>query len=178
MFWVKKALNINIVQWNTLSNENITLVIVNKLKAYQNLIITITIITIITQDENKILPNEKPKKIISGRRTHSYECFKFNECRSKAQHDKNYNNEIITSLPKKWIRDHKQQKSDTTIHYGTTIKPILRTWVIPPNKPLWPLVLYLTHQENNYLWNLQQQLWCYGKLLLKENNYLNDLTNV
>jgi hypothetical protein len=73
------------------------------------------------------LPNEKPKRIISGRRTHSYERFKFNERKSEAQHDNNYNNEIITSLPKKWIRDHKQQKSDMTIHYDTTIKPILRT---------------------------------------------------
>jgi len=102
------------------------LVNVNKLKAYQNPIITITAITIITQDENKILPNEKPRRLIS-KRIHSYESFKFNECRSEAQHNKNYNGEIITSLPKKWIRDHKQHKSDTTIHYDTIIKPILRT---------------------------------------------------
>jgi hypothetical protein len=37
-----------------------------------------TAITIITQDENKILPNGIRKRIIGGR-TQIYECLKFNE---------------------------------------------------------------------------------------------------
>ncbi len=28
--------------------------------------------------------------------------------KGEAQHNKNYDNKIITALPKKWIRDHKQ----------------------------------------------------------------------
>jgi len=55
-FWVKKAFINNIVQLSRLKNENITVVNVNKLKAYRNPIIMVGIITIITQDENKILP--------------------------------------------------------------------------------------------------------------------------
>jgi hypothetical protein len=65
-------------------------------------------IIIITQDENKILPKEIPRRIIGRRRRHFYECFKFNECRSETQHNKNYGGKIITTPPKKWIRDHKQ----------------------------------------------------------------------
>jgi hypothetical protein len=79
------------------------------------------------------MPNEIPRRIIG--KTQFYECFKFNEQKGEAQHNKNYDGEIITSLSKKWIKDHKQQKSDTTIHYDTTIKPIFRIGVIPPNKP-------------------------------------------
>jgi hypothetical protein len=47
----------------------------------------------------------------------------------------------------------------TSTHYDTIITPILRTRVIPPNKPLW---------------NLQQQFCHYGNLLPKEKNFLND----
>jgi hypothetical protein len=75
---VPPTFNNNIVQLITLSNENITLVNVNKLKAYQNPIITVIAITIITQDNNRILPNGIPRRIIGGR-THIYERFKFNE---------------------------------------------------------------------------------------------------
>jgi hypothetical protein len=139
---------------STLSNEDITLVNVNKLKAYWNPIIMVTTITIITQDENIILPNKILRRIFSKRRMHFYECFKFNERRGKAQHNKNYSGKIIGVVPKKWIRDHKQQISDTTIHYDTTIKPIFRIGVIPLNKPLWPPFSYLIHQEKNYLRNL------------------------
>jgi hypothetical protein len=53
-----------------------------------------------------------------------YERFKLNKRKGEAKHNKNYNGEIITTLPKKWIRDHKHPKSDTTTHYDTTIKPI------------------------------------------------------
>jgi hypothetical protein len=60
-----------------------------------------------------------------------------------------------------------------TIHYDTTIKPILKLRIIPPNKPLWLLVLYLIHQEKNYLRSLQQWFQRHGKLLSKEKNYLN-----
>ncbi len=110
----------------------------------------VTAIIIVTQDENKILPNAIPRRIIGGR-TQIYECFKFNERKGEAQHNKNYNGEIITTLPKKWIKDYKQQKCDMTTCYDTTIKPISRTTIIPPNKPLWPPTLYLIHQEKNYL---------------------------
>jgi hypothetical protein len=132
------------------------LVNVNKLKAYRNPIIIIATITIITRDENKILPKEIPRKII-GRRMQFYERFKFNELRGEAQHNKNYSSTNITTLPKKWVKDHKQHISDTTTHYDTTIKPIFRTRVIPPNKPLWLLILYVIHQEKNYLQNLQHR---------------------
>jgi hypothetical protein len=52
-FRVKKALNNNTIQLSTLSNEDIALVNVNKLKAYQNPIIMVVAIIIITQDEIK-----------------------------------------------------------------------------------------------------------------------------
>jgi hypothetical protein len=110
----------------------------------------VTTIIIVTQNENKILPNTIPRKIIGGR-TQIYECFKFNERKGEAQHNKNYNGEIITTLPKKWIKDHKKQKCDMTTHYDMIVKPIFKTTIIPPNKPLWLLTLYLTHQEKNYL---------------------------
>jgi hypothetical protein len=64
---------------------------------------------------------------------------------------------LLQHYPKKWIRDHKQHKSDMTIHYDTIIKPIFKIGIIPPNKPLWLLILYLIHQERNYLWNLQHR---------------------
>jgi hypothetical protein len=66
-FRVKKAFNNNTIQLNTLNDEDITLVIVNKLKAYRNPIITITVITIIMQDENRILPNGIPRRMIGGK---------------------------------------------------------------------------------------------------------------
>ncbi len=84
---------------------------VNKLKAYRNPIITVVAITIIMQDENRILLNGIPRRII-GRRTQIYERFKLNKRKGEAKHNKNYDGEIITTLPKNWIRDHKHQKSD------------------------------------------------------------------
>jgi hypothetical protein len=63
-------------------------------------------ITIITQDENKVLPNAI-LKIIIGERMQIYEWFKFNERKGEVQHNKNYDGEIITPLPKKCISDHK-----------------------------------------------------------------------
>ncbi len=98
------------------------------------------------QDENRILLNGIPRRIIGGR-TQIYERFKLNEQKGEAEHNKNYNGEIITSLPKKWIRDHEHQKCVTTTHYDMTIKPISRIGIIPPHKPLWLQVLYLIHQE-------------------------------
>ncbi len=145
---------------------------VNKLKAYRNPIITVVTITIIMQDENRILLNGIPRRII-GERTQIYERFKLNEQKGEAKHNKNYDGEIITSLPKKWIRDHEHQKCVTTTHHDMTIKPISRIG-IPPHKPLWLQVLYLIHQEKNFLRNLQQRFRRHGKLLLKEKNYLND----
>ncbi len=65
------------------------------------------------------------------------------------QHNNNYSNKIITTLPKKWIRDHKQQKDDMTTQFDMTVKPISRIGVIPPNTSLWAPVLYLIHQEKN-----------------------------
>jgi hypothetical protein len=127
------------------------LVSVNKLKAHQNPIITVITIIIITQDENKILSNKIPRRIIGRRRTHFYECFKFNEHKGKTKHNKNYNGKIIVALPKKGIRYHKQHISDMTIHYDMTIQPIFRIRVIPLNEPLWSLIPYPIHQENNYL---------------------------
>ncbi len=47
-FQVKKAFDNNIFQLSKLSNEDVALVNVNKLKAYWNLIITVVTITIIT----------------------------------------------------------------------------------------------------------------------------------
>jgi hypothetical protein len=111
----------------------------------------VTTTTTITQDENRFLPKKIPKKKFSRRRTHFYECFKFNECRGKAQHNKNYKGKIIVALSKKWIRDHKQQISDTTIHHDIIVKPIFKIGVIPLNKPLWPPISYLIHQGKNYL---------------------------
>jgi hypothetical protein len=57
------------------------------------------------------MPNERLRKIIGKRRRHFYESFKFNKCRGETQHNTNYN-KIITTLLKKWIKDHKQQKND------------------------------------------------------------------
>jgi hypothetical protein len=81
-FQVKKAFGNNIVQLSTLNNENIALVNVNKLYAYQNPIITIVAITIIMQDENKILSNGIPRRII-GERMQIYDHFKINERRGE-----------------------------------------------------------------------------------------------
>lgn len=36
-----------------------------------------------------------------------YERFKFNERKGETQHNKKYGSKIITTLTKKWIRDHK-----------------------------------------------------------------------
>jgi len=139
----KKCLNNNIVQLSTLTNEDITLVSVNKLKAYRNTIITvivITIIIIITQDKNKILPSTIPRKIIGGR-TQFYQWFKFNKQKVELHHNKNYGGEIITSLPKKWINNHKHQIGDKTTHYDTRDNAICRILgLIPPHKPLWPQI--------------------------------------
>jgi hypothetical protein len=66
LFRVKKAFNNNIVQLNTLSDEDLTLVNVNKLKVYQNPIIMVTTFTIIKQDKTRILPNVIPKRIIEN----------------------------------------------------------------------------------------------------------------
>ncbi len=73
LFRIKKTFSNNIVQLNTLSNEDITLINVNKLKAYQNPIITIAATTIMTQYENQILLNEILRRIIGRRRIHFYE---------------------------------------------------------------------------------------------------------
>jgi hypothetical protein len=37
-----------------------------------------------------------------------YKCFKFNKQKGQAQHNKNYDGEIITPSPKKWNSDHRQ----------------------------------------------------------------------
>jgi hypothetical protein len=55
-----------------------------------------------------MLPNEIPRRIVDKKRTHFYEHYKFNERRGEAQRNKNNSGKIITTLPKKWIRDHKQ----------------------------------------------------------------------
>lgn len=57
-FKVKKAFNNNNNKSGTLSDENVALVNANKLKAYQNPIIIVIVITIITKDANEILPKE------------------------------------------------------------------------------------------------------------------------
>jgi hypothetical protein len=54
-------------------------------------------IIIITQDGNKILPNGIPRRII-GKRMQIYEHFRFNEWKSERQDNKNYDNELITTL--------------------------------------------------------------------------------
>jgi hypothetical protein len=54
-----------------------------------------------------MLPNEIPRRIIDRKRMHFYECYKFNEHTAETQHNKNYRGKIITTLPKKKIRDHK-----------------------------------------------------------------------
>jgi hypothetical protein len=36
-----------------------------------------------------------------------YEWFKFNEWKGEVQHNKNYDMEIITPLPKKWSNNHR-----------------------------------------------------------------------
>jgi hypothetical protein len=114
----------------------------------------VVIITIITQDENKILPNTIPRRII-GKMTQFYQWFKFNKWKAKLHHNKNYGGEIITPLPKKWINNHKYQIGDMNTQYDTTDNIICRTRVIPPHKPLWPLILYLIHQEKNLLRDMQ-----------------------
>jgi len=78
LFRVKKAFNNNIVQSSTLSNENITIVNVNKLKVYQNPIIMVITFIIIKQDKTIILLNGIPKRII-GKMMQIYERFKLNE---------------------------------------------------------------------------------------------------
>jgi hypothetical protein len=65
--------------------------------------------------------------------------------KGEAQHNKNYDDKTITTLPKEWIRFHNQHENDTTTHYDITFKPIFKIRVIPPNKPLWLLVSYLAH---------------------------------
>jgi hypothetical protein len=37
-----------------------------------------------------MLPNEIPRKIVDKKRTHFYECYKFNERIGETQHNKNY----------------------------------------------------------------------------------------
>jgi hypothetical protein len=59
------------------------------------------------QDDNRILPNGIPRRII-GRRMQIYEHFKLNKRKGEGEHDKNYDGKFITALPKKWIKDHKQ----------------------------------------------------------------------
>jgi hypothetical protein len=52
---MKKDFNNNNVQLNTLSNEDVALVNVNKLKAYQNPIIIAIVIIVIIENINGIL---------------------------------------------------------------------------------------------------------------------------
>jgi hypothetical protein len=125
------------------------------------------------QDEKKILPNGIPRRIIGGR-MQIYEHFRFNKRKSERQHNKNYDSEIITSLPKKWITDNKRKKSDTCTHYDLIVKSISRIGLISPHKLLWPPVLYLIHQEKNHLRDLQQRFQRHGKLSPKQNIYLHD----
>ncbi len=103
LFRVKKAFNNNIVQLSTLSNEDITLVNVNKLKVYQNPIIMVITFTIIKQGKTRILPNGVPRRIID-KMMQIYERFKLNEQKGEAQHNKNHGGKVITTLPKKWIK--------------------------------------------------------------------------
>jgi hypothetical protein len=97
LFQVKKAFGNNIVQLSTLSNEDITLMNVNKLKAYRNPIIMVATFTIIMQDKNRILLNGIPRRII-GKRMQIYERFKLNKWKGEAQHNKNYDGKILTTL--------------------------------------------------------------------------------
>ncbi len=97
-----------------------------------------------------------------------YQWFKFNEQKVESHHIKNYNGEIITPLPKKWINNHKHQTCDTTTHYDMIDNAICKTKVITTYKLLWLSVSYLTHQEMNYLRYLQRWFQCHGKLLPKE----------
>jgi hypothetical protein len=65
---VNKAFDNNNVQLSTLSNEDVALVNVNKLKANQNPIIIATVIIVITKDINGILLKAFVKgKKIGGR---------------------------------------------------------------------------------------------------------------
>ncbi len=52
---------------------------------------------------------------------------------------------------KKLIKDNKEWKSATTIHYDRIGKAIPNMKIILPLKPLWLPILYLTHQEKNNL---------------------------
>ncbi len=72
-----------------------------------------TTITIITQDENRILPNGIRKRIIGGR-TQIYERLKFNKQKGEAQHNNDYNKTIITLL-KKWIRIMNTKKMTSSL---------------------------------------------------------------
>jgi hypothetical protein len=51
----------------------------------------------------------------------------------------------------KLIRDNKEWKSATTIHYDTIVKVIPNMKIIMHLKPFWMPTLYLTHQEKNNL---------------------------
>jgi hypothetical protein len=77
-FQIKKAFNNNTVQLNMLSDKDVALVNVNNLKAYQNPIISIVIIIIITKDINGIVLKELVEGRTFGRRWKQmgnlYEC--------------------------------------------------------------------------------------------------------
>jgi hypothetical protein len=101
---MKKAFDINNVQLNTLSNEDATLINVNKLKAYQNPIIIATVI-ITTENINGILLKAFVKGRMFGGRWkqlgHLYEHLNPNRHKRRKQHNKNYGGKNIYNGTKK-----------------------------------------------------------------------------
>ncbi len=107
-FWMKKDFNNNNVQLNTLSNEDVALVNVNKLKAYQNPIIIAIVIIVIIENINGILLKAFVKGWTFGGRWKQlgnlYEHLNPNGRKRRKQHNKNYGNKIFMTVPKKLIR--------------------------------------------------------------------------
>ncbi len=98
-FRMKKAFSNNNVQLNMLSNEDVALVNVNKLKTYQNPIIIIIMIIVTTEDINGILLKAFIKgKQFGGRWKqlgNLYEHLYPYECKRQKQHNKNYGGKNI-----------------------------------------------------------------------------------
>jgi hypothetical protein len=100
---MKKAFSNNNVQLNMLSNEDVALVNVNKLKTYQNPIIITTMIIVTIEDINGILLKAFIKgKKIGGRWKqlgNLYEHLNPYEHKRQKQHNNNYGGKIFMTVP-------------------------------------------------------------------------------
>jgi hypothetical protein len=126
-----------------LNNEDVAIVNVNKLKAYQNpteLIITIVIITISINKSNNILPKQYRDTLIFGdewkQLAKPYEGLNSNKKYKmtlynylKNDHLKNVG-KLFTIRLEKWIRANNEGKNNTTVHYDMATKRPLNMEII------------------------------------------------